>query len=113
MNNITLKGIRKQIEEEDSKDYSAEKAFFAETMQEFLKTKLEKEIISHEDLGNHKELADPSVVDEDGDFRIALQLQREEQARSSSKINLRRRASGINRKYQEGLIIWIPLKLVL
>ena len=51
-----------------------------------------------------------SAVDED--FRIALQLQQEEQARSPSKINLRRRAVGANRKYQEGLVIKPSKKLL-
>lgn len=103
MNSITLKGIRKQIEEEDSKDYGEEKAFFAETIQECLEKRLEKEAVRQEE--NVEESEDNSVVDEDEDFRMALKLQQEEQARSSGKINLRRRASGNNRKYQEGLII--------
>lgn len=87
MDSITLKGIRKQIEEEDSKDYSSEKALFAETIHGCLEKKIEKVAIA------------------DDDFRFAAQLQQEEQARSLGRANLRRRATGINRKYQDGLII--------
>lgn len=41
---------------------------------------------------------------EDEDFKIALKLQQEEE-QQSHRINLRRRASGSARKYQEGIII--------
>lgn len=96
MNSITLKGIRKQIEEEDSKDYSSEKEIFAEIIQECLENRLEKEPVDDDNF---------IIADEDADFRLATQLQQEEQDRSSSRTILRRRASGINRKYQEGVII--------
>lgn len=43
------------------------------------------------------------MFDEAADFKIALKLQKEEE--NSQKINLRRRSAGINRKYQERLVI--------
>lgn len=97
MNSITVKGIRKQLEEEDSIDYSGEKAFFSETINSCLEKKLQLENdaskISEKDL----------VANEATDFKIALELQKQEE--KSQKIGLRRRSAGINRKYQEGLII--------
>lgn len=93
-----MKGIRKHIEEEDSKDYSDAKAFFADVVQECLEVRLKQE--------NNDDSDDKTMdVDEGEDFKIALQLQQEEEFKSSNRLSLRRRASGINRKYQEGLII--------
>lgn len=100
---ITLKGIRKQIEAEDSKDYSGEKVIINGIIQECLEKRIENVPSNGSRRKNSKEIKKSIVEDED--FRMALQLQQAEDALSSNKTNLRRRSSGINRKYQEGLII--------
>jgi chromatin remodeling complex protein RSC6 len=45
----------------------------------------------------------PAGLNEIDDFKIALELQKEEE--KTQKLGLRRRAAGINRKYQDGLVI--------
>ena len=96
MDSITVKGIRKQLEDEDSVDYSGEKAFFSETIKTCLEEKLKQDNNFKEVSSNYTEL------NEAADFKIALELQKEEK---SQKIGLRRRTAGINRKYQDGLVI--------
>lgn len=96
MDSITVKGIRKQLEDEDSVDYSGDKAFFSETIKTCLDEKLKQGDNSEKESSNYAEL------NEAADFKIALELQKEEK---SQKIGLRRRTTGINRKYQDGLVI--------
>lgn len=98
MDSITVKGIRKQLEDEDSIDYSGEKGFFSETIKNCLEQRLQRKDDSEKNLQD---------VDEAADFKIAMELQKEEERHQ--KVNLRRRSAGINRKYQEGLII-VPSK---
>ena len=98
MDNITVKGIRLQLENEDSVDYNGEKAFFLETINACLEERLKQANKSEEF----------SSVNETDDFKIALELQKQEEEKSH-KIGLRRRAVGINRKYQEGIVI-VPSK---
>ena len=98
LESITVKGIRKKIEEEDSKDYSSEKVFFNETINNCLTTKLEKTSLEESKTAQNNS-------NEDGDFLIAQKLQKEEEAKSVHRPTLRRRAAGTNRKYQENLII--------
>jgi chromatin remodeling complex protein RSC6 len=85
------------LEDEDSVDYSGEKAFFSETIKACLEERLQQENNCEEKSQNFTE------VDEAADFKIALELQQEEE--KSQKIGLRRRSAGINRKYQERLVI--------
>lgn len=97
MDKITVKGIRNQLENEDSVDYSGEKAFFSEIINTCLEERLKQD--------NNSGVV--SLSNELDDFKIALELQKEEE--KSQKIGLRRRAAGINRKYQDGLVI-VPSK---
>lgn len=100
LSTITAKSIRKQIESEDSKNYDAEKAFFAETIKECLEKRIQNDHSKKISIGNNDNL----VFSQDTDYEMALKLQQQEESRSN-RSSLRRRASGTNRKYQEGLII--------
>ena len=92
-----MKGIRKRIEDEDSKDYRNEKDFFSDSINEFLEKKISSPLISEE--------VEIQANNEKNDLKMALLLQQEEEDKSSNRKVLRRRVSGTNRKYQEGLII--------
>ena len=100
---ITVKGVRQLVEQEDSMDYSGEKAFFAEIIKKCLLERTEQEN-ENESLSKDKKINTNSAEKDSDDYKMALQLQQDEE-RSFNRSILRRRAAGINKKYQEGLII--------
>lgn len=92
LDDITAKSLRQRLEKENSKNYSEHKSFFVESINECLEKKLKSEDI-------------PVKEDSSQDLKLAIELQKQEDELSNQRVNLRRRASGISKKYQEGLII--------
>lgn len=100
---ITVKGIRRQIESEDGKDYTEEKDFFSRTIQAIL-----EEVVSAK---NRTTQIDASTIENEqvqssveDDYELALRLQQEEESAGKRGLGLRRRQAATLKKYTDGTI---------
>ncbi len=94
---ITVKGIRRQVESEDDKDYSREKEFFSQAVQAILE---ESVLDKEKEQGAASEIEDEESAEDD--YEMAMKLQ--EQEESAGKKSLRRRQPSVLKKYTDGHI---------